>query len=105
MAKEPAQRQQTVSEFFQELRQALMPSTKESYVFENAKTVVGPREKVLIKYAGGSKAGKTEEFFTEDFAELIFGRDPSSTVKFDPYKDDLVARRQAIIKRSEKDRA
>jgi S1-C subfamily serine protease len=45
----------------------------------------------------GSKARQVEEFPLTHVKELIFGRDPSSTVKYDPDKDDLVGRQHAKI--------
>lgn len=54
-------------------------------------------ERVLIKYLSGSKAGSIEEFILNRGKELSIGRDSSSSIKFDPDKDDLVSRFHAKI--------
>lgn len=47
--------------------------------------------KVIIKHLAGSKANQTETF-ESPINDLLFGRDASSQVTFDPEKDDLVSR-------------
>lgn len=54
-------------------------------------------ERVILRHLKGSKASQLEEFPLEQFAELIMGRDPASSVRFDPEKDDLVGRQHARI--------
>ena len=54
-------------------------------------------ERMLIKHLSGSKANQVEEFALKYHNELIFGRDPSATVKYDPDRDDLVGRQHAKI--------
>lgn len=54
-------------------------------------------ERIVLKHLSGSKANQVEEFPLNHVKELIFGRDPSSTVKYDPDRDDLVGRQHAKI--------
>jgi len=54
-------------------------------------------ERMLIKHLSGSKANQVEEFALKHHNELIFGRDTSATVKYDPDRDDLVGRQHAKI--------
>src|SRR2546430_13784721 len=58
-------------------------------------------ERVIIKHLRGSKANQIEEFPLNNFKELTFGRDPSSTIKYDPDRDDLVGRQQAKLIRDD----
>ncbi len=60
-------------------------------------------ERVILRHLKGSKASQQEEFPLQQFAELVFGRDPGSTVRFDPEKDDLVGRQHARIARDASD--
>lgn len=54
-------------------------------------------ERMIIKHLSGSKANQTEEFALRHHNNLIFGRDVSATVKYDPDRDDLVGREHARI--------
>jgi S1-C subfamily serine protease len=54
-------------------------------------------ERIVLKHRTGSKANQVEEFPLAHVKELILGRDPSSTVKYDPDRDDLVGRQHARI--------
>ncbi|HLG16118.1 MAG TPA: trypsin-like peptidase domain-containing protein [Blastocatellia bacterium] len=54
-------------------------------------------ERIVLRHMSGSKANQVEEFPLSHFKELIVGRDPSSTVKYDPERDDLVGRQHAKI--------
>src|ERR1700742_4768379 len=54
-------------------------------------------ERIVLKHLSGSKANQVEEFPLSHVKELILGRDPSSTVKYDPDRDDLVGRQHARI--------
>jgi len=58
---------------------------------------------MLIKHLSGSKANQVEEFSLKHHNELIFGRDTSATVKYDPDRDDLVGRQHAKIARDPSD--
>lgn len=54
-------------------------------------------ERIVLKHLSGSKANQVEEFPLAHVKELILGRDASSTVKYDPDRDDLVGRQHAKI--------
>ena len=54
-------------------------------------------ERIVLKHLSGSKANQVEEFPLNHVKELVLGRDPSSTVKYDPDRDDLVGRQHAKI--------
>lgn len=54
-------------------------------------------ERIVLRHLSGSKANQVEEFPLAHFRELIFGRDPSASVKYDPNRDDLVGRQHAKI--------
>lgn len=54
-------------------------------------------ERMIIKHLTGSKANQIEEFALKHHNNLIFGRDNSATVKYDPDRDDLVGREHAKI--------
>jgi S1-C subfamily serine protease/pSer/pThr/pTyr-binding forkhead associated (FHA) protein len=54
-------------------------------------------ERIVLKHLSGSKANQVEEFPLNHVKEVILGRDPSSTVKYDPDRDDLVGRQHAKI--------
>ncbi|HEX8338927.1 MAG TPA: trypsin-like peptidase domain-containing protein [Pyrinomonadaceae bacterium] len=54
-------------------------------------------ERIVLKHLSGSKANQVEEFPLNHVKELILGRDSSSTVKYDPDRDDLVGRQHAKI--------
>ena len=60
-------------------------------------------ERMLIKHISGSKANQVEEFAIKHHNELIFGRDPSVSVKYDPDRDDLVGREHAKISQDPND--
>lgn len=60
-------------------------------------------ERMLIKHLSGSKANQVEEFALKHHNELIFGRDTSATIKYDPDRDDLVGRQHARITRDPND--
>ena len=54
-------------------------------------------ERIVLRHLNGSKANQVEEFPLAHFKELVVGRDPSATVKYDPDKDDLVGRQHTRI--------
>src|SRR5688572_5132828 len=56
-----------------------------------------PMERIVLRHLSGSKANQVEEFPLSHFKELVIGRDPSSTVKYDPDRDDLVGRQHAKV--------
>lgn len=53
--------------------------------------------RIVLRHLSGSKANQVEEFPLTHFKELSIGRDPSSTVRYDQDKDDLVGRLHARI--------
>lgn len=60
-------------------------------------------ERIVLKHLSGSKANQVEEFPLNHVKELVLGRDPSSTVKYDPDRDDLVGRQHARISQDPND--
>jgi serine protease Do len=62
-------------------------------------------ERIVLRHLNGTKANQVEEFPLNHFKELTIGRDPSSTVKYDPDRDDLVGRAHARIAQDESDAA
>jgi serine protease Do len=60
-------------------------------------------ERIVLRHLNGSKSNQVEEFPLNLFNELIIGRDPASTVKYDPDRDDLVGRQHAKIVRDPAD--
>ena len=60
-------------------------------------------ERVILRHLKGSKASQLEEFPLQQFVELTIGRDPNSTIRFDPEKDDLVGRQHARISKDAAD--
>lgn len=60
-------------------------------------------ERMVIKHLSGSRANQVEEFALRHHNELIFGRDTSATVKYDPDRDDLVGRQHAKIAKDPSD--
>lgn len=63
---------------------------------EKQGAVNGP-ERIVLRHKAGSRANQVDEFPLEHVPELIIGRDPAATVKFDPDSDDLVSRQHAKI--------
>jgi len=55
--------------------------------------------RIVLKHLSGSKANQEQTFSLEEHPELVFGRDPSSQIAFDPDRDDVVSRRHAKITR------
>lgn len=60
-------------------------------------------ERIILRHLKGSKASQLEEFPLQQFIELTIGRDPNSTIRFDPEKDDLVGRQHARISKDSAD--
>jgi serine protease Do len=60
-------------------------------------------ERIVLRHLNGSKANQVEEFPLNLFNELVIGRDPAATVKYDPDRDDLVGRQHAKIVRDPAD--
>lgn len=60
-------------------------------------------ERMIIKHLSGSKANQVEEFALKHHNELIFGRESTSTVQYDPDRDDLVGRQHAKLQKDPND--
>lgn len=56
-------------------------------------------QRIVVRHRKGSRAGEVEEFPLLEFDNLMLGRHPSSDVRFEPEKDDLVGRQHARIVR------
>lgn len=54
-------------------------------------------QRIVVRHQSGSKANQVEEFPLNHFKEIVFGRDPSCSVKYDPDRDDLVGRQHSKI--------
>ena len=54
--------------------------------------------RIEIRHVAGSKANQIEQFQLDNLTELTIGRDPRSTIAFDPTRDDRVSRNHAVIK-------
>ncbi|MFQ5570800.1 MAG: trypsin-like peptidase domain-containing protein [Rhodothermales bacterium] len=59
--------------------------------------------RIVLRHSSGSKANQVEEFPLNHYRELTFGRTATSSVKYDPDKDDLVSRQHAKIVQDEND--
>jgi len=53
--------------------------------------------RIVFRHLSGSKANQVEEFSLDHVQEIVIGREPTSTVRFDPDRDDLVSRQHAKI--------
>lgn len=60
-------------------------------------------ERIVLRHLSGSKANQVEEFPLSHVKEVVFGRDPSATVKYDPDRDDLVGRQHAKLAQDSND--
>lgn len=60
--------------------------------------------RLLIRHLSGSRAGGVDAFAIDSMTDILLGRDPASTIAFDPAHDDVVGRRHARISRHEVDR-
>ncbi len=54
-------------------------------------------ERIILRHLTGSKAGQVETFELKQFPELSIGRTPSSTVRYDADRDDLVSGKHARL--------
>lgn len=54
-------------------------------------------QRIVVRHLSGSKSNQVEEFPLNHFKEIVFGRDPSCSVKYDPDRDDLVGRQHSKI--------
>ena len=56
-------------------------------------------ERILIRHLSGARAGQVDEFPAAETSEILVGRDPEATVRFDPSREDLVSRQHVKIVR------
>jgi len=54
-------------------------------------------KRILIRHTSGTRANQVDEFQAEGFKELLAGRDETSSVRFDPDREDLVSRNHLKI--------
>jgi hypothetical protein len=54
-------------------------------------------QRILIYHTSGTRSNQVDEFQAEGFREILVGRDESSTVRFDPDREDLVSRNHLKI--------
>lgn len=54
-------------------------------------------KRIILRHLSGSKTNEVKEYPLNHFQELTIGRDPSSTIHYDPDRDDLVGRQHAKI--------
>jgi len=54
--------------------------------------------KIVIRHIAGTKRSQIDMIPLTEHLEISLGRDPGSTVQFDPDKDDVVSRKHAVIK-------
>src|SRR3984957_15933809 len=54
--------------------------------------------RIEIRHIAGSKANQIEQFQLDNLTELTSGRDPRSSIAFDPTRDDRVSRNHAVIR-------
>lgn len=54
-------------------------------------------ERIILRHLTGSKAGQVETFELKQFPELSIGRTPSSTIRYDADRDDLVSGKHATL--------
>ena len=47
---------------------------------------------ILVRHTSGTRSNQVDEFQADGFKEILVGRDESSSVRFDPDREDLVSR-------------
>ncbi|HST19650.1 MAG TPA: trypsin-like peptidase domain-containing protein [Blastocatellia bacterium] len=60
-------------------------------------------QRVVVRHLTGSKANQVEEFPLAYFKEIVIGREPSCSLKYDSDRDDLVGRKHARISQDASD--
>jgi hypothetical protein len=60
-------------------------------------------ERVIFRHLTGSKAPEVDSYPLDQFASLLVGREPSSTLRYDPTRDDVVGRQHARIEKDAAD--
>ena len=56
-------------------------------------------ERILIRHLSGARAGQVDEFPAAETNEILVGRDPEASGRFDPSREDLVSRQHVKIVR------
>ena len=56
-------------------------------------------ERILIRHLSGARASQVDEFPAAETNEILVGRDPEASVRFDPSREDLVSRQHVKIVR------
>src|SRR5579863_10238945 len=56
-------------------------------------------QRILIRHLSGARAGQVDEFPAAETNEILVGRDPEASVRFDPSREDLVSRQHVKIVR------
>jgi len=56
-----------------------------------------PNTQIIIRHIAGAKINRIDPFALADTTEISFGREASSTVRFDSPNDDVVSRRHAVL--------
>lgn len=56
------------------------------------------QRRIIIRHVSGSKTNQVEQFPLKKTREITLGRNSSSTIAFDPQRDDVVSRRHAAIR-------
>jgi hypothetical protein len=56
-------------------------------------------ERILIRHLSGARAGQVDDFPAAETNEILVGRDPEASVRFDPSREDLVSRQHVKIVR------
>jgi pSer/pThr/pTyr-binding forkhead associated (FHA) protein len=52
---------------------------------------------ILVRHTSGTRSNQVDEFQADGFKEILVGRDESSSVRFDPDREDLVSRNHLRI--------
>jgi serine protease Do len=57
-----------------------------------------PNTQIIIRHIAGTKINRIDPFPLSDTSEISFGREASSTVRFDSPNDDVVSRKHAVLR-------
>src|ERR1043166_8470859 len=57
-----------------------------------------PNTQIIIRHIAGAKINRIDPFALAETSEITFGREAGSTILFDSPKDDVVSRRQAVLR-------
>src|ERR1700677_2414299 len=76
-------------------KQKLLPYAQTERIMRGNLTM---STRIEIRHVAGSKVNQIEQFQLDNLDELTIGRDPRSTIAFDPARDDRVSRQHAKIR-------